>query len=276
MGFRCRSDDVFVCTYPRCGTTWMVQVVVCILFGIEVDYNMHAVFLEGQIATNAADLQSIEAMPDPRIMKTHAPSYVFPGLMRGSDAELQSEGRIIIVVRNPKDVLVSLRHHHENNQAIDWNGSWDEWIDDWLEGNRSKEYGGSYFAHVRGWWQLRKRHPSRIHLVYYEDMKANFCGVVADIGRFLGREISAGDLQRIEKWCSFDTMKSKYKVDDHMLPTINPRHFRTGEIGGWRGVLSGDQARKVDEMTWRELGDELADGLRIYDLEPRQTEVPKK
>lgn len=266
--FRCRVDDVFVCTYPRCGTTWMVQLVACILYGVQADYNAHAVFLEGQLASDASRLLDIERMPSPRILKTHAPADVFPGLHRCSETELQSGGKTILVLRNPKDVLVSLRHHHQNHQGIAWTGTWDEWIDEWLKGHRSKEYGGTWFAHVRDWWRLHKQHPHRSHVVYYEDMKANFREVAVEVAGFLGKDVSSRDLELIENWCAFDQMKSKYK-DDSDEGRINPNHFFKGERGGWRKVLSEEQAQKVDEATWRELAQEISEGLRIHDLAPR-------
>jgi hypothetical protein len=246
----------------------MVQVLVSIFHGTEADYNRHAVFLEGQIATNAADLWTIEEMPDPRILKTHAPADIFAGLQRDSETELQANGKAIVVIRNPKAVLVSLRHHHQGNSGIAWNGSWDEWVDEWLKGNRSKEYGGSYFAHVRNWWRLHRRHPNRIHIVYYENMKKSFQEVVSGVARFVGRDLSCDQLHRIEERCSFDNMKSKYKVDTSTPGTINMNHFWRGEVDSWRQILTQEQARKVDDWTRRELGTEMEDGLKIYDLEP--------
>ena len=63
----------------------MVQVLVCVLHGVEANYNMHAVFVEGQIATNAADLWTIEVeTPDASVSgEGDSPpvmiDYVHPG-----------------------------------------------------------------------------------------------------------------------------------------------------------------------------------------------------
>lgn len=265
--FHCRSSDVFVVTYPRCGTTWMVQVAVCLLHGASEDYDRHAVFVEGSLASDPRFIWTLEEeLPSPRIMKMHAPADAFPGLARGSESNLQPGGKAIYVVRNPKDALVSLRHHHANNASIAWSGSWDDWVDQWLAGERSKEYGGSYFDHVKGWWHLSRQHPERILVVYFEDMKADLQGVVARVANFLGKKVLPTDLAQMVARCSFETMRAKYTVAEDVLNRINPVHFRRGEVGLWREVLTLAQARRVDDATRRHLGSEIAQGLRIYDL----------
>lgn len=268
--FRCQEGDVFVCTFPRCGTTWMVQLAVSVLFGCKVDYNDHAIFVEGSIATEASHICTIERMAAPRILKMHVPADMFPGLENGSETELQVHGKVLYVVRNPKDALVSLRHHHANNTRIAWRGDWDEWVDEWLAGNRSAEYGGTYFEHVRLWWHLSRRHPQRVRVVYFEDMKADLGAVVASVASFVGRETSPEEVVRISERCAFAEMQSRHKVDDDIRERVNPEHFRQGEVGGWRDVLTDAQARRVDAATWKHLREELREGLRIHDLGPEE------
>lgn len=263
-----RAKDVFVCTFPRCGTTWMVQVVVCILFGIEADYNDKALFVEGLLATDPEHIWTIENMHNPRVLKTHCPMDVFPGLEHASTSELQAEGKMIYIVRNPKDALLSLRQHHKNNKSINWNGSDDRWVDDWLEGKRSEEYGGSYFEHVKGWWNLSRRYPERVKVLYFEDMKADLASVVHDVQKFLGVEALPNHIDEIVERCSFDQMKSRHKVYDELKDKVNPVHFYKGEVSRWRHEMTAEQARRVDEATWKHLRKEVEEGLKIHDLEP--------
>lgn len=264
--FECKTDDLFVVTFPRCGTTWMVQLAVCILHGADADYDLHAVFVEGSIATQPSFVRDLERLPGPRVLKMHVPADAFPGLARCSEVDLQPQGKVVYVVRNPKDALVSLRHHHANNASISWNGTWDEWIDQWLAGLRSAEYGGSYFDHVRCWWRLARLHPDRICIVYFEDMKADLSSAAAGIAEFLGRATTPGEFGRIVDRCSFETMRSKYSVAEDVKHRVNLVHFRRGDVGSWREVLTAGQARRVDEETWKQLRQEIAEGLRIHDL----------
>lgn len=261
--FRCQPEDVFIVTYPRCGTTWMVQLAVCCLFGPSADYEDHATFLEGSIASSASYVRRIEELPSPRVLKSHVPADMHPGLAHGVGQGMQQHGKVIYVVRNPKDALVSLRHHHANNSSIGWKGSWDEWVEEWVAGRRSEEYGGSYFDHVKGWWQLAKRHPDRVRIVYFEDMKADFAREAADVAKFLGKPLSSEALEKVCQACSFNTMKGRHHVDDSIKGRVNPVHFRQGEVGTWRATLSEDQARKVDQALHHHLHKEISEGLRI-------------
>ncbi|CAJ1349259.1 unnamed protein product, partial [Effrenium voratum] len=260
--FRCQPEDVFVVTFPRCGTTWMVQIAVSCLFDPHANYEEHATFLEGSIASSASYVRRLETLPRPRVLKTHVPAEMYPGL--GGEGGLQDHGKVLYVVRNPKDALVSLRHHHANNKAIGWEGSWDEWVRRWLAGERSAEYGGSYFEHVKGWWQLAKQHPDRVRIFYFEEMKADLMGQVAAVSSFLGRPHLP--LAEVCAACSFDSMRGRHEVAEDIRSRVNPNHFRAGQVGSWREVLTPAQASLVDEMTWKHLGPEIREGLRITDL----------
>eukprot|EP00913_Durusdinium_trenchii_P006733 g6329.t1 len=215
--FRSQPDDVFVVTFPRCGTTWMVQIAVCCLFGAAANYEDHALFLEGSIASSAAYVQHMEAWSDkprPRLFKSHVPAEMHPGLAHGEEEILQEHGKVIYVVRNPKDALISLRHHHANNPAIGWTGSWDEWVRQWIAGDRSQEYGGSYFEHVKGWWTLAQRHPQRIRIFYFEEMKANLRQSVAEVAEFLQTSLGSTQVDEVCKACRFESMRGRHQVSE--------------------------------------------------------------
>jgi len=262
--FHCQPEDVFVVTFPRCGTTWMVQIVVSCLFGAGANYGEHAIFLEGSIASSASYVQQIERFPRPRVLKSHVPADMHPGLAHRAES-LQEHGKVLYVVRNPKDAMISLRHHHANNAAIGWDGSWDEWVRQWISGERSAEYGGSYFDHVKKWWKLAKLHPDRIRVFYFEEMKANLLEQVKHVAEFLGVALSAERLQEVCAACRFESMRSRHQVTEDIRSRVNPEHFRAGRVGSWRDEITESQARAVDEQLWKQLGKEINEGLRIID-----------
>ncbi|CAK9088454.1 unnamed protein product [Durusdinium trenchii] len=259
-------SKVFVVTFPRCGTTWMVQIAVCCLFGAAANYEDHALFLEGSIASSAAYVQHMEAWSDkprPRLFKSHVPAEMHPGLAHGEEEILQEHGKVIYVVRNPKDALISLRHHHANNPAIGWTGSWDEWVRQWIAGDRSQEYGGSYFEHVKGWWTLAQRHPQRIRIFYFEEMKANLRQSVAEVAEFLQTSLGSTQVDEVCKACRFESMRGRHQVSEDIRSRVNPEHFRAGRVGSWREELTAAQAALVDERLRTALGREMRQGLRI-------------
>ena len=127
-----RSDDVFVVSWPKNGTTWTQEMVWCICN----DYNVESAkselldtrvpFLEvGHILDHLVEMgpddndskltqmfpmyPSMEKMLDrksPRIFKSHLPFYVLP-------PKLIDSCKVVICLRNPKDVAVSYFHHHK-------------------------------------------------------------------------------------------------------------------------------------------------------------------
>eukprot|EP00435_Cladocopium_sp_Y103_P031530 s2379_g8.t1 len=191
-----------------------------------VDKAEHAIFLEGSIASSASYVQRLEGFSRPRVLKSHVPADMHPGLARGEGEILQEHGKVLYVVRNPKDAMISLRHHHANNAAIGWDGSWDEWVRQWLSGERSAEYGGSYFDHVKKWWKLAKLHPDRIRIVYFEEMKADLSRQVAQVADFLGLSLSSEQLQKVCDACRFESMRSRHQVaDDIRSEALRAREF---------------------------------------------------
>ena len=125
-----RSDDVFVVTFPKSGTTWTQEMVWCICndYGIESAKSeilqIRVPFIEwdhiidhldlAELGQKADDgkvkkIPSIEEMLDrksPRIFKTHLPLYALP-------PKLIDSCKVVICLRNPKDVAVSYFHHHK-------------------------------------------------------------------------------------------------------------------------------------------------------------------
>ena len=120
-----RSDDIFVLSWPKNGTTWTQEMVWCIYN----DYDFEAAkserldnripFLEMEhILDHLQDVlppgakalaPSIDTILDrksPRIFKSHLPFYALP-------PKLLDTCRVVICLRNPKDTVVSYYHHHK-------------------------------------------------------------------------------------------------------------------------------------------------------------------
>ncbi|EPY87069.1 sulfotransferase 1C4-like protein [Camelus ferus] len=99
-------------------------------------------------------------MPSPRTLKTHLPIQLLPPSL------LEKNCKVIYVARNPKDNMVSYYHFHRMNKALPAPGTWEEYFENFLTG---KVCWGSWYDHVKGWWDARHQH--RILYLFYEDMK---------------------------------------------------------------------------------------------------------
>ena len=106
-----RPDDIWIVTYPKSGTTWTQQIVRLILNRGKNDGKLLSEvipFVEGvnpKLPGYNKPL-NLDEMASPRAFKSHFPYDQMPcGPLN------TTQGKYIYVVRNPKDVFVSLHIH---------------------------------------------------------------------------------------------------------------------------------------------------------------------
>ena len=83
--FHCRHGDVFVATYPKCGTTWMQNIVALLKHGadeshdttIPVDTQSETPWVE-PIFGSPGGPELLDSLDSPRVFKTHAPHHLLP------------------------------------------------------------------------------------------------------------------------------------------------------------------------------------------------------
>ena len=131
--FSLSSHDIVVATYPKCGTTWMQQLVLLLLRGAEaaVVPMRDAPWLEMSTSSAANGEKSssppihLDALcslppPDPavdrgrRVWKSHAPEPHAPWAGGGGAGASAAGAKVIVVCRNSRDAAVSLLHHTRN------------------------------------------------------------------------------------------------------------------------------------------------------------------
>ncbi|MGW8370305.1 MAG: sulfotransferase domain-containing protein, partial [Gammaproteobacteria bacterium] len=100
LGYIPEAGDVFVCSYPKSGTTWLQYIVYLLVRGrpLAAVESLTEVFphLEEVGRDPVAKLES------PRLIKTHLPFGLTP---------FSSAATYCLIVRNPFDCCVSFYHH---------------------------------------------------------------------------------------------------------------------------------------------------------------------
>ncbi|KAG2464065.1 ST1A1 Sulfotransferase, partial [Polypterus senegalus] len=83
--FQAKADDILIATYPKAGTTWMIEIVDSIRQGgitkeiKTIPSHERAPYLEmNSQEMIPAGLDLLEAMPSPRLVKTHLPFQLVP------------------------------------------------------------------------------------------------------------------------------------------------------------------------------------------------------
>jgi hypothetical protein len=200
-GFKPRPTDVLITTAPKCGTTWMQQILHQVRTGGDDDYTVIGEvvpWLEAAVPgeTTADQLARYEALPDFRVFKTHCTAEQTPGI---------DLVRLVMTSRDPRDACVSMFHHKNDftdearsKLGMSQPGTLDEHVKQWLAF-------GSWFRNVQSWWPERNR-PNLLWL-RYEDLVADLPTAIDRIARFLDRPLDEAQRARVLELSSFAWMR---------------------------------------------------------------------
>ncbi|KAH6925928.1 hypothetical protein HPB50_012211 [Hyalomma asiaticum] len=199
FSYQPRADDIFVASYPKCGTTWTQYLVLSVLSRgdppkTNVDFMLASPFLEMMGA------EAAEKMVRPGAIKTHLPFHKAP---------YSEDAKYIYVARNPYDVCVSFYYHAKGSTPKRVKDvSFARFHELFIAG---KLTWGDYFDHLLSWYEMRHR-PNVLFLTY-EEAKKDTARWALKIADFLGKEY--GDelrkepalLRKVLRACSLENMR---------------------------------------------------------------------
>ncbi|KAK4006023.1 hypothetical protein OUZ56_011150 [Daphnia magna] len=208
--FQPRKDDVWILTFPKCGTTWTQELVWMVVNNCNAEAArksplfIRSPFLE---ASRIASLQSappevhvlvpkvevIEKSPSPRVIKSHLPFSLL-------HSQLLETSKVVYVVRNPKDVIVSYYCHHKLFHRHGFLGDADLFAEYFMN---DEVYYSPFFPHVLDAWS--KRHHPNMLFLFYEDLRKNVREGVIEIARFLKKPLTERQLTGL---CQYLDLKS--------------------------------------------------------------------
>ena len=276
------SHDVCIATYPKCGTTWMQQLILLLLRGSdarEFAPMRDAPWLEMSTSSAANGeksssppiaLDDLCNLPPPdrdvdcgrRVWKTHSPEPHAPWC-GGASGAAAAGAKCVIVCRNSKDCAISLFHHTKNIPPFAFVGGWEDFCPIFLEGRVESS---SFWAWHRGWYRAATTHPGTVLWVSFEEMKDDLPRVASKVAAHLGLNRSQAELAAIAERCGFSTMKAEAARRDAASAAagghVKKGHLREGKVGGWR-----DTMRSEDVDAFNEKDEELAAqcGLQMQD-----------
>jgi hypothetical protein len=248
-GLTVYPDDTFLVSFPRSGNTW-TRFLVCNL--INPDDPVNFAQLESRIPEiyDVSD-RSLRAFPRPRIIKSHEsfdPRYK----------------KVIYIVRDPRDVLLSYYEFQLKRRVITEECSLEDFVPRFMEAEFEPKT-GSWRDHVLSWIATRTGQQTFL-LLRYEDMLANPQQESAKIASFLGLDSSADRIARAVELSSADRMRKLEKEQSgQWKETKNTRQdkpfVRKAVSGGWKSALPehcvaelesawGDVMRSVGYQLW--------------------------
>ncbi|CAO2608061.1 Sulfotransferase 1C2 [Lemmus lemmus] len=249
QAFKAKPDDLLICTYPKSGTTWIQEIVDMIEQNGDVEKcqreaieHRHPFIEWARPPPPLAGVEKANEMPSPRILKTHLSTQLLPPSFWTSNC------KFLYVARNAKDCMVSYYHFYRMNQVLPDPGTWDEYFETFISG---KVNWGSWFDHVRGWWEIRDRY--QILFLFYEDMKRDPKREIQKVMRFMGKNLDDEVLDKIVQETSFERMKENPMTNRSTVPkylldqSISP-FMRKGTVGDWKNHFTVAQNEKFDEI----------------------------
>ncbi|KAG8197634.1 hypothetical protein JTE90_001564 [Oedothorax gibbosus] len=196
LAYKPRPDDLFIVTYPKCGTTWMQTIVSCIFrrgqpFQTGLEFFSQCPFLEMTGAEAAL------TMKRPGALKVHLPFHLTP---------YSPETKYIFVARNPKDCCVSLYHHTKNIPIFEFTeGDFDDFFEVFIEGETDF---GDYFDNLLSWYE--HRNDPNVLFITYEQLQEDIRTNVLKIAQFMGSQYKEA-LDKDEKILKDVILNSSFK-----------------------------------------------------------------
>ena len=282
-GYTPRPDDIIIATAPKCGTTWMQQIVSSLVFRDAQVRPLPAVspWVEARFRFTADEVRDLlEAQEHRRFLKTHLPIDGLP---------LNDEVKYVHVARDGRDAALSMHNHftgfsEEQLARFDVIGREDpvigrpyerpppdvtDYFRQWIA---TRPASGAvvgppspfFFDIEAGYWAERKR--PNVLLVHYADLSSDLEGEMRRIASFLGIEVADDLWPSLVHAASFEAMQA---AGDELMPQTrvmfaegSRRFFNKGVNGRWRDVFTDDDLTLYEARVRESLGPGLAAWLQ--------------
>jgi len=227
-------DDTFIVSYPKSGNTWVRFLIANLVASEPADFLTMETRVPSIYNETSRDLA---AMPRPRVLKSH--EYFDPRYRR-----------VLYVVRDPRDVVVSYYHYWVRKGFITGALSLDDFGDRFLSGR--VDAFGTWHENVASWVAPRDGTEDFL-VVRYEDLRGDCERELASIARLFNRTPTQADVRRIVEASSFERMRELERVADGATRHLKRKRtdvpfVRKGLAGGWRDELSPRLATRMTEV----------------------------
>jgi hypothetical protein len=273
-GFETRPGDIFVCTPPKCGTTWMQMIVALLVFrtpDLPDRLAKLSPWLDMVTRPRRDVFADLAAQDHRRFVKTHTPLDGIPN---------EAGVTYVVVGRDPRDAALSMANHLDNLDLA--------WVTEARA--RSAEVDGVELeplpapppdsldarvdltvTHLRSFWAAKDRLD--VVFFHYDDLLADLPGEMRRLADHLGIEVPEDRWPALVDAATLDAMRAR---SGDLVPGADraqwkdvDRFFHKGTSGQWRAVLDDDDVQRYaarvralapdDLVTWLHHADPLPD-----------------
>uniref|UniRef100_A0A7S4VRT1 Sulfotransferase domain-containing protein n=1 Tax=Alexandrium monilatum TaxID=311494 RepID=A0A7S4VRT1_9DINO len=202
--FTPRPTDVFIATYPKCGTTWVTQICHQLRTGGHMDFEEICDVVPWDILAHdcGQDLEA-EHVANPRLWKSHEAAR-----------DIAKGGKYITICRDPDDVLISFYRFLPAMLAMaNHSITMEEFVEAVFCGVAHSESLHDFYV---GWWE-RRNDPNVLWLCY-EDLHSDIDKQIRRIAAFIGVPLNDELLAKVKEMSSFEFMQARSgQFDEHVI-----------------------------------------------------------
>ena len=268
----------WIASYPKSGNTWLRALISTYFFSKDGKFNQGLLKNIDQFPTSQyfetfnhdktipgdtckywiSAQEKINSIKQVKFFKTH---NVFGKINNFDFTNSQNSIGCIYVVRDPRNVITSLKNHYQlnDNQALDWITSEKKYI---FNVQNFEEDGYSDFQFISSWstnyksWKVQKKVP--IKIIKYEDLLNSTYVVFSDILKFIykltnnNQKLKKDKIKTTLQSTSFDMLKKNEK-ENGFSEAVTKREdrskkvpfFNLGPKNDWKKLLN----KKIIEKT---------------------------
>jgi hypothetical protein len=252
LAYKPDPTDVFIVTPPKCGTTWMQQIVHGLRTRGSMDFDeiCRVVPWINMAHDVGIDLYAPQ-VAHPRAFKTHS-----------TLDEAPKGGKYIIVVRDPCDALLSNYHFFEKSSVT---------LEAFARGSFIPRR--DIWRHVLSFWDRRK--DDDILPLCYENMKTDLPRTIETVANFVGIPLDDELRQIVLRQSDIRFMQEhKEQFEDHIIrkarsaamrlpPDGQLNKVRNGQVGESKNRVSDEIKKELDEVWLEEVTAKI--GLNSYE-----------
>lgn len=253
--FKPGAEDVFVMTYSKSGTNWMMQIALQLIYHGKCEYDhIHDIvpwpdievmprFMSRYAVPLDQSNHWTSAPERKRVIKTHFNWDLLP---------YSEQARYIAVIRDPKDVFVSSYFFVRDGIMGRAMPSVDTWFNLFL--SEKSIIGGSWARNAAGYWA--ERHRPNVMIASFKAMKRDLRRTVLDVAHFLSIQAGENVIDEVCRRSTFEYMKqadSKFRIGKIIPWRPEGAMIRRGAQGGSSELLTPERQRQVDAYFIAEL-----------------------
>jgi hypothetical protein len=226
---RPRVDDSYLYAYPRSGSTWMQTILANLIDPTIASHpDRRNSLIPGVTIRNA---RQINALPSPRVIKSHG-------------RYLGRVPRALYLVRDGRDVLVSLYHYRVTRPGLGDRMSFPEFCRGYFRGDLGDLWHENVLSFLRaGTAEL----GDSLRVLRFEDLKRDLVTQVAELGRFLGIPSELARVTEAVEQASLDRLQAIER--DRRGDLGQKTFYRGGATGQWREMLTGPLLDRFLELS---------------------------